>query len=441
MAGHRLVPLETMEQFLTTAWRWWLIVWPHVLAVSILAINVLASAHAILVKRDTRSTIGWVGLIWLSPVFGAIAYAVLGVNRIRSRATQLRAGALTVIHELRASVPGPERLTAAIGPPGAPLRSLATLVGEVTNRPLVDGNTITALAGGDEAYPRMLAAIDGATRSIGLSSYIFDNDPTGRIFAEALARAVNRGVAPSAQSIAVTSDNKSNPASSRSDFNAATRSAVGTSTAGQSRLARSVTCGNLALRALRASTDADIVKIRNAFNLKQNSGLKKLAGGMLGLNLTLKLDERVEQSLRPRRAPTYINVDRNDPIHALQRRVTTVHAARTRAGAHGDHPFRRGHLIVNTTHHRRHFVGHGTGDDHAICLTRGKTHHLSAEARDVEAAVADGHQFDGAARQTHRHRPHGVSTDPVDDRVGARNDDFAFDLAVVAKFGVCGDHG
>jgi cardiolipin synthase A/B len=184
-----------MEALLTTAWRWWLIVWPHVLAVSILAINVLASAHAILVKRDTRSTIGWVGLIWLSPVFGAIAYAVLGVNRIRSRATQLRAGALTVIHELRASVPGPERLTAAIGPPGAPLRSLATLVGEVTNRPLVDGNTITALAGGDEAYPRMLAAIDGATRSIGLSSYIFDNDPTGRIFAEALARAVNRGVA------------------------------------------------------------------------------------------------------------------------------------------------------------------------------------------------------------------------------------------------------
>jgi cardiolipin synthase len=184
-----------MEAFISTAWRWWLVLWPHVLAGSILAINIVASAHAILVKRDTRSTIGWVGLIWLSPVFGAIAYAVLGVNRIRSRASQLRSGMLTVTHELRAAVPSRERLEQAIGPDHAPLRSLATLVGQATDRPLVDGNAIELLSGGDEAYPRMLAAIDSATRSIGMASYIFDNDPTGKIFAEALGRAVQRGVA------------------------------------------------------------------------------------------------------------------------------------------------------------------------------------------------------------------------------------------------------
>jgi len=183
-----------MEELLSTAWRWWVAIWPHVLATTILAINVVASAHAILVKRDTRSTIGWVGLIWLSPVFGAIAYAVLGVNRIRSRASQLRAGALTVTHELDAAVPAPDRLDEVIGPPDSPLRSLATLVGAATERPLLDGNAIEPLGGGDEAYPRMLAAIDGATRSIGLASYIFDNDPTGRIFAEALGRAATRGV-------------------------------------------------------------------------------------------------------------------------------------------------------------------------------------------------------------------------------------------------------
>jgi len=184
-----------MESLVLLAWQWWLVLWPHVLATAILAINIAASAHAILVKRDTRSTIGWVGLIWLSPVFGAIAYAVLGVNRIRSRAGQLRAGQLAVIHELRTAVPTPERLTACIGPDQAPLRSLATLVGEVTGRPLVDGNQIEPLIGGDEAYPRMLAAIDAATRSIGMASYIFDNDPTGKLFAAALARASSRGVA------------------------------------------------------------------------------------------------------------------------------------------------------------------------------------------------------------------------------------------------------
>jgi cardiolipin synthase len=183
-----------MAEALAEAWRWWVALWPHVLAASILAINVAATVHAILVKRDTRSTIGWVGLIWLSPVFGAIAYAVLGVNRIRSRATQLRAGQARVVHELEPAVPGRDRLADAIGPEHAPLRSLARLVEGVTERPLVDGNAIEPLAGGDEAYPLMLEAIDAAERSIAIASYIFDNDPTGKIFAEALGRAVARGV-------------------------------------------------------------------------------------------------------------------------------------------------------------------------------------------------------------------------------------------------------
>jgi cardiolipin synthase len=183
-----------MEATLEGAWRWWLVLWPHVLGTSILAINVVASAHAILVKRDTRSTIGWVGLIWLSPVFGAIAYAIFGVNRIRSRASQLRAGLITVTHELRDAVASPDRLREAIGPDDSPLRSLDRLVRDVTGRDLCDGNRIEPLDGGDEAYPRMLDAITEAKRSIGMASYIFDNDPTGRIFADALAAAVKRGV-------------------------------------------------------------------------------------------------------------------------------------------------------------------------------------------------------------------------------------------------------
>jgi len=183
-----------MDVLISTAWHWWLVLWPHVLAMSLLAMNILASAHAILTKRDTRSTIGWVGLIWLSPIFGAVAYAVLGVNRIRSRASHLRAGQLQVTQELSGAVPDSDRLREAIGPDRGPLRSLEVLVARVTDRPLVDGNAIEPLLSGDEAYPRMLAAIDTATRSIGLASYIFDNDLTGKLFAEALSRAVKRGV-------------------------------------------------------------------------------------------------------------------------------------------------------------------------------------------------------------------------------------------------------
>jgi cardiolipin synthase len=184
-----------MADLVEFAWRWWLVLWPHVLAAAIVAINIAASVHCLLVKRDTRSTIGWVGLIWLSPIFGAIAYTVFGVNRIRSRASRLRAGIREVTHRLEAATPSPGRLDDAIGTADVPLRSLARLVGAVTDRALLDGNALEPLHGGDEAYPRMLAAIDAAQRSIGLASYIFDNDPTGRLFIEALGRAVDRGVA------------------------------------------------------------------------------------------------------------------------------------------------------------------------------------------------------------------------------------------------------
>jgi cardiolipin synthase A/B len=183
-----------MDDTIAALWRWWAGVWPHVTAAAVIAISVAASVHAILLKRDTRSTIGWVGLIWMSPVFGVVAYALLGVNRIRSRASQLRAGQARVTHILASAVAAPDRLETAIGPANSPVRSLATLVGNAVDRPLVDGNAIDPLTGGDEAYPLMLRAIDEATRSIGLASYIFDNDPTGRLFAEALGRAVARGV-------------------------------------------------------------------------------------------------------------------------------------------------------------------------------------------------------------------------------------------------------
>jgi cardiolipin synthase len=183
-----------MEAFLDAATQWIRHLWPHLTAAALFGLSLAASVHAILVKRDTRSTIGWVGLIWLSPGLGPLLYALLGVNRIRSRATQLRAGQARITHELEPAVAAVERLREAIGPDDSPLRSLATLVGNVTDRPLVDGNVIEVLAGGDEAYPQMLKAIEEASRSVALASYIFDNDPTGRIFAEALGRAAARGV-------------------------------------------------------------------------------------------------------------------------------------------------------------------------------------------------------------------------------------------------------
>src|SRR3712207_614461 len=62
---------------------------PHVAAALTVLVSVLASAHAVLHKRDVRAAVGWVGLAWLVPVLGAALYLLLGINRIRRRARSL----------------------------------------------------------------------------------------------------------------------------------------------------------------------------------------------------------------------------------------------------------------------------------------------------------------------------------------------------------------
>jgi cardiolipin synthase len=60
---------------------------------------------------------------------------------------------------------------------------------------MVAGHRLRVLAGGGEAYPEMLAAIDAATREIDLETYIWSSDKTGRRFAAALADKARAGVA------------------------------------------------------------------------------------------------------------------------------------------------------------------------------------------------------------------------------------------------------
>ncbi len=58
----------------------------------------------------------------------------------------------------------------------------------------VAGNRVELLRDGEQAYPAMLAAIAGASEQVLLEMYWFDSDAAGRRFADALARAAERGV-------------------------------------------------------------------------------------------------------------------------------------------------------------------------------------------------------------------------------------------------------
>ena len=140
-----------------------------------------------------RAAIGWIGLIWLSPVLGAILYLLLGINRIERKARKLLRGRAHF-------APAPQCpnhggiLESTVGVGAAHLAALSQLVDQIGGAQLLAGNELELLVGGDEAYPAMIRAIDGASRSIALGTYIFDDDRAGRPFVDALGRAVGRGV-------------------------------------------------------------------------------------------------------------------------------------------------------------------------------------------------------------------------------------------------------
>jgi cardiolipin synthase len=159
-----------------------------------LLVPIAASAHVVLHKRDVRGAIGWVGLIWLVPGIGALLYLLLGINRIRREARALRRGRPRYhapVHVEPITADGIEEPKNDVG---ESLRPLVRLIGRVVARPLLPGNRVEMLVNGDQAYPAMLEAIERAQVSITMATYIFDNDPIGRQFAEALGRARERGV-------------------------------------------------------------------------------------------------------------------------------------------------------------------------------------------------------------------------------------------------------
>src|SRR6266536_3980096 len=165
--------------------------WPHLVAGLGVLASLLASIHAVLNKRDSRAVALWLGFIWLLPFAGPLLYLALGINRIRRHALSLRIGRGPG-DASQSTIPDdmgePHRLEAQH------LRMLAHVVNRVAKRPLVAANRVQALVNGDEAFPAMLAAIEEATISVSLATYIFDNDRSGNQFAEALARAVKRGI-------------------------------------------------------------------------------------------------------------------------------------------------------------------------------------------------------------------------------------------------------
>ncbi len=154
-----------------------------------LLLSIAAGTHVVLNKQNEAAAFSWLGIIVLAPLVGAILYWLFGINRIRRRAQaelpdysiSFRESAGEQVVDIDA-MPDPWQAHMCLG------------MG-VHDTHYVTGNRVEPLINGDEAYPAMIDAINEASHSVYLSSYIFEYDQVGVQFVEALVNAHHRGVA------------------------------------------------------------------------------------------------------------------------------------------------------------------------------------------------------------------------------------------------------
>lgn len=147
-----------------------------------LLVVLIAGVHVLLYKRDSRAALGWLGLIILFPIAGALLYSLFGVNRISRKARRI---------SLRVAPEGGRALIGLQRPAEADARNVGF---SITGKHPETGHKVRVFYNGEQAFPPMLQAIEQAQHEVLLSSYIFDNDETGRSFVAAMAAARSRGV-------------------------------------------------------------------------------------------------------------------------------------------------------------------------------------------------------------------------------------------------------
>ena len=169
------------------------------LIILVLLLQILSAFHAMLYKRDPRAAWAWIVICLVLPPFGPILYFLLGINRVRTKAKQLK-WYWPLLHS-HIEDDDDDSITECIDSPTlahfsvAPnFHHIATISESVTKRPLLCQNTVSVLHNGEQAYPEMLEMIENATSFIYLSTYIFETNASGMEFVHALHQAQKRGI-------------------------------------------------------------------------------------------------------------------------------------------------------------------------------------------------------------------------------------------------------
>jgi cardiolipin synthase A/B len=171
--------------------------WAAVLTIVVAAYALSVATFLILENRSPQSTFAWLFLLLLLPLGGLVVYAFFG----RSRHAFSRKGVLkrllegtTLAERAARTVAEQPHSLAALAGSHSQYGRLANMLWTSARSPLTLNNHLDILQDASEKYPRLLADIRAATRSIHLLYYEWASDSFTEEVGRLLAEKVRQGV-------------------------------------------------------------------------------------------------------------------------------------------------------------------------------------------------------------------------------------------------------
>src|SRR5215475_15402220 len=113
------------------------VTWPSPLLEALAAVLYILLAGAVtvdvlLTKSDVRAALGWIGTVWLAPIFGSLFYFLFGINRVTRRALKLRRVDDALARNLGSAIPDA----------AANIAQLSAVGQEISQSPMIAGNRL-----------------------------------------------------------------------------------------------------------------------------------------------------------------------------------------------------------------------------------------------------------------------------------------------------------
>ncbi len=169
--------------------------WPYVTAAFFAAdliARLILCVRLIYKSSPVPDTLSWLLLLLLVPVFSWVLYTFFGEHRLGSKRAAKYEHLTRPIEERAAKIWRHQAGAEGVGE--GDYAHLAALATHVSGLPTLRGNQLELIGDAGDFLKRLVADIDGAQHHVHLCYYIWDPDAKGAILAEAVIRAVKRGV-------------------------------------------------------------------------------------------------------------------------------------------------------------------------------------------------------------------------------------------------------